>query len=119
MELAWRHDYMEFIMPFMIQTVKDLTSKVDYMQRKQDEKQKKDDDKKNDEILQPLDITGFMNPAMAGAIVPFIPGMGDPNMGNMGGGYNPMNPMMGGMGQNPMMGGHNPMMGGGYGGGYI
>ena len=34
MELAWRYGMMEFVMPFMIQTVRDLTKRMDHMQMK-------------------------------------------------------------------------------------
>jgi len=34
MELAWRYNFFEFLMPYMIQTTKDLTSKIDYMEKK-------------------------------------------------------------------------------------
>jgi len=97
MELAWRYDMTEFIMPFMIQTFKDLTSRIDYMQRRAEDKDKKEKEEKEEKILQPLDIASFnVNPqAMA---------LFDPTS-NMGGGFG------GGMGMD--MG-----MGGGYGGGF-
>ena len=42
MELAWRFGMMEFVMPYMIQTVKDLTKRMDHMQMKADIKEEKD-----------------------------------------------------------------------------
>ena len=116
MELAWRYDMTEFIMPFMIQTFKDLTSRIDYMQRRAEDKDKKEKEEKEEKILQPLDIASFnVNPQ---AMVLFDPMMG----GQMGGGMNMG--VSGGMGMNP--GGYNygggnmggSMGGGGFGGNY-
>ena len=100
MELAWRYEFVEFIMPYMIQTVRDLTIRMDHMQRKAEDSEKQKKKEIEEHVSQPLEVIygGVMNNAM----IPFMPGMG-----GMGQGYNPMdmNQMggmqgMGGMGMN-------------------
>ena len=108
LEVAWRSDLLEFVMPYFIQFVKDLSSKVETVQRSTDDIKKKEEKQAQEKLDQPLDMNvhemmfpgpmgGMQGPA---AIMP-APGM----MSNMGG---PMPPMgMGGapgMGMNPGMG---------------
>jgi clathrin heavy chain len=114
MELAWRYDFTEFIMPFMIQTFKDLTSRIDYMQRKAEDKEKKEIMEQEEKVLQPLDIQGFMNPGLMGGIVPY--GMEVPNV-NMGG-FQGQGMGGQGQGQMPGMNMNMNMNMGGFGGGY-
>merc|ERR1719217_1287920 len=90
MELAWRNNLTDFSMPFLVQTMRETTSKLDKLIEK---------DRKKEEAI----ASGYSDPTMGG-------GYADPNGmvvygAGMGGG------MGGGMG---MQGG----MGGGYGGGY-
>jgi clathrin heavy chain len=40
MELAWRFNLMEFAMPFFIQITREMTSRVDHVQKKSDEREK-------------------------------------------------------------------------------
>lgn len=75
MELAWRHDVTEFLMPYMIQTVRDLTIRMDHMQRKAEDADKKLQLEKEEELTRPLDINFG---GMGSAIMPYgmQPGMG-------------------------------------------
>jgi len=113
MELAWRYDFMEFLMPYMIQTVRDLTIKMDHMQRKADdaETSKKKEKELEGEIMLDPNVLGGLH---TNVLVPV--GFNQ---------FNPMNPMnpMGGMGfqgnpyQSPQFpqqgfGNPNPMHGG-------
>jgi len=59
MELAWRHGYSDFAMPFFIQLVRDLTSKVEVVQKKTEDREKKDTEKAEKEAKQTI------NPIMA------------------------------------------------------
>jgi len=120
MELAWRYNFFEFLMPYMIQTTKDLTSKIDYMQKKAEDKEKKEEKEKQERNEQPLSIDmlgmGSMNSlvvyggGMPGGMNPGggMPGMGGPNMGGMGGFGGGMNMQggggFGGAGYNNMSG---------------
>jgi clathrin heavy chain len=116
MELAWRYNFFEFLMPYMIQTTRDLTMRMDYMQRKAEDSEKQKKKEIEDLGTQSLDI-GLLHGMNANALVaygmPPISGMGynmdmgmNPGMGGMNPGMGGMNPGMGGM--NPGMGGMNP-----------
>ena len=117
MELAWRYNFFEFLMPYMIQTTKDLTSKIDYMQKKAEDKEKKEEKEKQERNEQPLSIDmlgmgqmtslvvygagmpGGMNPGMQGGMNPGMQGGMNPGMNygmNSGGMY------QGGMGAQGM-----------------
>lgn len=43
LEVAWRSDLIEFVMPFFIQFVKDLSSKIETVQRSTDDIKKKEE----------------------------------------------------------------------------
>ena len=43
LELAWRKNMMEFVMPFFIQTIKDMTTKVETVQKSTDDIKKKEE----------------------------------------------------------------------------
>lgn len=43
MELAWRNDMQEFIMPYMIQTMKDMSTKVESVKKSTDDIKKKEE----------------------------------------------------------------------------
>jgi clathrin heavy chain len=43
MELAWRKDMFEFIMPYMIQTMKDMSTKVESVKKSTDDIKKKEE----------------------------------------------------------------------------
>jgi len=122
LEVAWRSDLLEFVMPYFIQFVKDLSSKIETVQRSTDDIKKKEEKNEQERLDQPLDMNihemMFPNPGMGGpaAIMP-APGMMTnmnmpaQNMAPMGG-MNQMAPGMGQMGggmQFPM--GQNPGFG--------
>lgn len=56
MELAWRQDMQEFIMPYMIQTMKDMSIKVDSVQKSTDDIKKKEEKVQQEKQEQALDI---------------------------------------------------------------
>jgi len=122
LELAWRNNLVDFVMPYMVQTFADystkmstLFAKVAKLEEKLDDGEKKDgaEEENTGAILQtPLLITA--GPGMMGGGMPQGPGM----MGGPMGGQPPVGPgMMGGppmgMGGPPPMGPGGPMMGGG------
>jgi clathrin heavy chain len=111
MELAWRYNFFEFLMPYMIQTVRDLTIKMDHMQRKAEDSERQQKKEKEEQVSQPLDINfGMMNTGLvtySGGVGP-IGGMMGPPMGGQIGFQNPIDQMMGGM--------NNPGFGMGFGG---
>lgn len=43
LELAWRRDLMEFVMPYFIQYVKDLSCRVETVQKKTDDINKREE----------------------------------------------------------------------------
>lgn len=102
MELAWRYNFMEFLMPYMIQTVRDLTVRMDHMQKKAEDTEKQKKKEIEEQGSQPLDI-GLLSGMNANALVAY--GMPQPSMNQMGGmnmGMGGMNMGMGSMGYNPM-----------------
>lgn len=106
MEVAWRCGLQDFVMPYFIQFVRDLSCKVDGVQKNTEDIKKKEEAKAEEAANRPLDMgmdMGMMFPGMGmnqgpAAIMPAPGAM--PPMGGMGG--------MGGMGMN--MGG-GPMGG--------
>ena len=97
MELAWRFGMME---SYMIQTVKDLTKRMDHMQMKVDIKEEKDKKEKEQKGDQALNVDKFMN---SNSLMVYQGGMSG------------QSPQMGGMEMNNMnMGGMNNMGMGGF-----
>lgn len=95
LEVAWRCDLHEYVMPYFIQFVKDLSLRVDTVQKKTDDIKKKEDKKveeaANIPIIDSLDPTGFLFPNMIGnGLQALMPPPGSmPNMGmGMGMGMN-------------------------------
>lgn len=100
MELAWRYDFNEFLMPYMIQNTKELHQRLDFVQRKLEESEKKEQIKKEDQSDRPLDIIPSLGMQGSLALVPAFPqppqfmGASQPNyMGQPNMMYNP--PMSG------------------------
>lgn len=122
MELAWRYEFNEFLMPYMIQNTREMQTRLDYIQRKLEESEKKELKKKEEDVNVPLDmgVPGMLSTTL----VPVgLGGFGNPGFqGGFGG--NPMGGMgMGGFGGPPQMNnfgnynmGGNMNYGGGFGG---
>ncbi len=51
LELAWRHDIMDFAMPFMIQTIRDLTGEVERLSKSEKKRHEEDEKKEEATIL--------------------------------------------------------------------
>jgi len=112
LELAWRNNLVDFVMPYMVQTFTDYSSKMSVLFTKVARLEEKLGDGKNagdeekDEgtpmLTAPLMITAGPAGMMGGGMPP-PPGMGGP----MGPGGPMMGPPMGG----PMMGGIPPQQG--------
>jgi len=100
MELAWRYGMTEMCMPFMIQTMRDLTRKMGKLETNNDLREQKDKEEKKHEGEGTLDMNMFMG---SNAMMIYQPGMNN-NSGMGMGGMNPNpNSGMGGFG----MGGNN------------
>lgn len=116
MELAWRKDMFEFIMPYMIQTMKDMSVKVETVQKSTDDIKKKEEKNQQEKQEQALDVGAmsmFPDPTMGmGAGAPLAiaaaPGGGmmggQMPMGGMGGAMGGMGAAPGGFAQPPMGG---------------
>ena len=110
MEIGWRSGLQEFVMPYFIQFVRDLSVRVDTVQKSTAEIQKKEEVKAEEEANRPLDMDmSMMFPGMGANTGPaaIMPAPGTmPPMG--------MNPgmQMGGMGMGMGMGMQPPNMGG-------
>ena len=91
MEVAWRYGMTEMCMPFMIQTMRDFSRKINTMEIKNDVREQKDKEEKKHEAEGTLDMNMFMG---SNAMMIYQPGM--QNNAGMG---------MGGMGSNQGMGG--------------
>ena len=97
MELAWRYGMTEMCMPFMIQTMRDLTRKMNTMEVKNEVREQKDKEEKKHEGEGTLDMNMFMG---SNAMMIYQPGMQN-NTGMGMGGMNPNQGMGGfGMGNN-------------------
>lgn len=88
LEVAWRCDLQEYVMPYFIQFVKDLSLRVDTVQKSTEDIKKKEETKAEEEMNRPLDMDmNFMFPgagAMGGMGGPaaIMPGPGQMPMGN-------------------------------------
>lgn len=49
-ELAWRHDIMDFAMPFMIQTIRDLTGQVEKLTASEKKRDEEETKRKKEEV---------------------------------------------------------------------
>ena len=97
LEVAWRQGLQEYVMPYFIQFVKDLSLRVENVQKSTEDIKKKDVKKAEQEMNRPLDMEmNFMFPGMVMqggpmAIMPAPPiggGMGMmPPMGGMSSGF--------------------------------
>jgi len=122
MELGWRNGLVELMMPFMIQSVRETTLRIEALEKKEAERTKREEEaankKDNHSAFDPAAATNAMlAPAGFGMLaLPPPPGMGGmPDNSMMMGGAPQMADPMGGMGG---MGGMNGMNGmGGMGGG--
>ncbi|KAG7385041.1 hypothetical protein PHYPSEUDO_001977 [Phytophthora pseudosyringae] len=121
LELAWRHGYADFVMPYMIQFVKNLSDKVKVLDERTQTQQEPETDA---QTLDPAYGMGGMQPMLAIAPTAYNDPSAQYGMGmapgmNMGMGMQP-NMGMGGMQQNPYassqssMGSSNPYGNSGY-----
>lgn len=108
LEMAWRCDLQEFVMPYFIQFVKDLSTRVDTVQKSTDDIKKKEEKQQQERLDQPLAMNvEMMFPGMGQPSMPAImpdPSMmsgGNPAMMNMNMQQNPMGMGMPNMQQNP------------------
>jgi clathrin heavy chain len=65
MELSWRAGLMEFAMPFFIQVTSELTSRVETVQKKHEDREKKEEQiakKQQNETLDAASDLGYMVP---------------------------------------------------------
>jgi clathrin heavy chain len=63
LEVAWRCNLQEFVMPYMIQFVKDLSQRVETVQKSTEDIKKKEETKAEEEMNRPLDMDmNFMFP---------------------------------------------------------
>lgn len=103
LEYAWRFNMYEFCMPYMIQLVSELKTKVEHVQKKNEDREKKDEQQAKEKMNQPLDFVAHDLEMMMPGGTPMITG-GPPG----GGMYSTTNPSGYGTGSG----------GSGFGGGY-
>jgi len=109
MEVGWRCGLQEYVMPYFIQFVRDMSAKVEGVQKSTEDIKKKEETKAEEAASRPLDMgmdMGMMFPGMGmntgpAAIMP-APGSMPPMGGSAGNLFAGMNTMSGGM---PNMGG--------------
>jgi len=72
MELSWRFGLMEHAMPFFIQITRELTARVETVQKKHDEREKKEEKQAQDKLNRPLDtiMNDMFMPGMATMMLP-------------------------------------------------
>jgi clathrin heavy chain len=101
LELAWRNDMMDAAMPYVIQSVKQYTGKIDTIDIKEQKKEKEEEKSKSavNDFVPDMPMGGGV-PGFGNLAIGYTPGAGvAPGMAamGMGGGMPGMNPM-GGMG---------------------
>jgi len=115
MELGWRNGLTELMMPFMIQSVRETSLRIEALEKKEAERTKREEEAANKkDNHSAFDATAATNAMLApngfGMLaLPPPPGMGADPM--MMGGAPPMADPMGGMGGMGNMGGMPPMGG--------
>jgi len=90
LEVAWRYGLMEYVMPYFIQFVKDLSGRVENVQKKTDDIKKKEENKAEEQISQPLDPYGMgfdSFPPFGGNMGPQIQAIMPPPGAMPGGGF--------------------------------
>jgi clathrin heavy chain len=110
LEVAWMNGMLDFVMPYMIQFLREYTHKVDdLVASNAEQKASKEAEVKK---VKEEELQGNMYQTLMPLALPSAPFQGDPSMG----GY--PHPAMGGGYVDPSMGGGfvDPSMGGGYGG---
>ena len=104
LELSWRFGLFDFAMPYFIQIVKELTTKVEVVQKKHEDREKKEEKQAQQQMNQPLDVvTDFLMPGFANPML--MPAPGQMPMNSMMGGF------MGSVGPGMGMGGMPGMPG--------
>lgn len=67
LEIAWRFGLLEFCIPYFIQFTKDLSTRVESVQKQADNIVKKDEEKTAADADRPLDVDmGMLFPGMGG-----------------------------------------------------
>lgn len=85
LEVAWRQGLQEYVMPYFIQFVKDLSMRVETVQKSTEDIKKKDVQKAEDEMNRPLDMDmNLMFPGMGQGMGGPAAIMPAPGMGGMG-----------------------------------
>merc|ERR1712061_491039 len=75
LELAWRKNMLDFAMPYLIQTLREYTSRIDALDKKTTKKEEEEEKNKsaaNDYVPDPYVMPGMLGPAAG------LPGMGMP-----------------------------------------
>jgi clathrin heavy chain len=116
LELAWRNNMTDFAMPYLIQTIREYTGRIDSLTKKTEQKEEAEEKQKsasNDYVpdymmpaMMPGGLPGMGNLAIMGPTPAMQPQM-QPTM-QMGGGMGPSMPVSmgpGGMQMQPNMGG--------------
>eukprot|EP01015_Nassula_variabilis_P036826 TRINITY_DN95_c0_g1_i12.p1 TRINITY_DN95_c0_g1~~TRINITY_DN95_c0_g1_i12.p1 ORF type:complete len:182 (-),score=60.12 TRINITY_DN95_c0_g1_i12:62-607(-) len=93
LELSWRFQLFEYSIPYFVQILKELTHRVETVQKKHEDREKKEEKQAQQQMNQPLDI---------GEMVMMMPGLNQMQMlmpppGSMPGVLPGMNTMPGGM----------------------
>ena len=109
MEVGWRCGLQEFVMPYFIQFVRDMSMKVEGVQKSTEDIKKKEEVKAEEAANRPLDMDmNFMFPGMPSMVntgpAAIMPGPGMMPGLNRGMGMGMGIPPMGGMGMPPMGG---------------
>lgn len=86
LELSWRFGLYDYTIPFFIQLVRDLTHKVETVQKKHDETEQKLKKKEQQELTQPPMMDVYSELGIPGLNqMPMLPGPGGIGMGPQGG----------------------------------
>jgi|JI61114C2RNA_FD_contig_41_2794840_length_3546_multi_7_in_0_out_0_6 clathrin heavy chain len=96
LEYAWRFGMYEFAMPYMIQLVSELKTRVETVHKKTEDREKKEEQQAKEKMNQPLDFVAndldLMMPGSQLMLTGGAPMQGGGMFGTMSSGMNPMMP---------------------------
>lgn len=77
LELAWRHNIMDFAMPYLVQVLREYLTKVDKLQQVNAERASEEQEQPPPSMMTDMPLMITAGPSMAGVVPPGMP----PNMG--------------------------------------
>jgi clathrin heavy chain len=87
LEYAWRAGYLDYAMPFLIQSIREVTTRLNNIERKADVKEKKEEEAAEAKVNAPLEAMDAVSMMMPGLNT--VPAIMGPGMGTYATGFPP------------------------------